>query len=162
MSSKMLKGETVRTLAFSSDTERLSWLVVEGFQSSPKLVSQKLERIKLPSNIDNGEGLCSLIRTLGLLIDSQTPKQIAVLQPGKSKFNNTSSVRIKVEAALQIAAAQKNIPLHLVSPMSVTAHGKKLEKAELSLEAVTNGGKSFSPIAMSDVICTGVIKLPRE
>jgi hypothetical protein len=42
-----------------------------------------------------------------MLMDTQNPKQIAVLQPGKSKFNNTSPVRIKVEAALQIAAAQK-------------------------------------------------------
>ncbi len=152
----------MRTLAFSSDTEKLNWLIVEGFYSSPKLVSQKLERIKLPSNIEEGEGLCSLIRTLGLLIDTQTPKQVAVLQPGKSKFQNTSFVRIKIEAALQIAATQKNVPLHLVSPVSVSAYKKKLDKAGLSLEAVLNDGRRFSPIVMSDVICAGAIKLPHE
>jgi hypothetical protein len=97
-----------------------------------------------------------------MLMDTQNPKQIAVLQPGKSKFNNTSPVRIKVEAALQIAAAQKAIPLHLVSPISVSAYKKKLEKAESSIEVILNGGKAFSPIGMGDVICIGVVKLPRD
>jgi hypothetical protein len=128
----MLNRGIVRTIAFSSDTEKLSWLIVEGSHSSPKLASPKLERIKLPSNVEEGSGLGSLIQTLGLLMDTQNPKQIAFLQPGKSKFNNTSPVRIKVEAALQIAAAQKAISLHLVSPISVSAYKKKLEKAESS------------------------------
>jgi len=152
----------MRTIAFVSDTEKLSWLIVEGSHPDPKIVSKKLERIKLPSDIDQGEGLCSLIRTLSLLIDTETPEQIAVLQPGKSKFNNTAPVRIKVEAALQIAAAQKSIPLHLVSPLTVSAYKKKLEKNESSVEAHLHGGQPFSPVAMGDVVCVGVVKLPRD
>jgi hypothetical protein len=150
----------VRTLAFSTDTQRMSWLMVEGSQSEPKLVSSKLERIKLPADIEDGTGLCTLIKTLSLLIDSQLPKQIALLQPGKSRFNNASSIRIKVEATLQIAAAQKGIPLHLVSPNTTVHYKRKLEKAETSLEAILNDGKAFSVSDMGDVICVGVVKLP--
>jgi hypothetical protein len=151
----------VRTLAFSSDTLRLSWLIVEGSQASPRLISPKLERIQLPADVKEGSGLWSLTQTLGLLIDTEKPEQIAVLQPGKSKFNNNSTVRIKVEAVLQIAAAQRNIPLHLVSPNAVSNHKKKLQNANTSLEDIFNKGEAFSPSAMGDVICVGVVKLPR-
>jgi Holliday junction resolvasome RuvABC endonuclease subunit len=150
----------VRTLAFATDTVKMSWLIIEGSQSEPKLGSAKLERIKLPADVAEGTGLCSLIQTLSLLIDAQSPKPIAILQAVKSKFNNTSSARIKVEAALQIAAAQKSIPLHLVSPTTTTNYKKKLEKANKSLEGIFNGGEVFSPREMGDVICVGVIKLP--
>jgi Holliday junction resolvasome RuvABC endonuclease subunit len=152
----------VRTLAFSTDTAKMSWLVVEGSQRGPKLSSLKLERVKLPPDIETGEGLCKLIQTLVLLINAQAPKQIAILQPGSSRFNNTSAVRIKVEAAVQIAAAQKGIPLHLVHPVSISSYKKRLEKAQKSLEALLNNGEAFSPREMGDVICIGVMKLPND
>ena len=150
----------MRTLAFSTSTDKMSWLMIEGSHSKPKLISTKLERIKFPADIGEGAGLLGLIKTLGLLIDAQSPQQIAILQPGKSKFNNASPVRFKVEAILQIAAAQKGIATYLVSPLTVSAYIKKLAKGEKSIEELINGGQAFSPREMGDVICAGVAKLP--
>ncbi|NYF79827.1 hypothetical protein [Granulicella arctica] len=150
----------MRTIAFSTDTEKMSWLIVDGSHSEPQLVSTKLERIKFPVDIDEGAGLLGLIKTLGLLIDAQNPKQIAILQPGKSKFNNASPIRFKVEAALQVAAVQKGIAVCLVSPLTVSAYKKKLAKAEKTIEGLVNGGQPFSPRETGDVICAGVVRLP--
>lgn len=150
----------MKTLAFSTNTERMSWLIVEGTHSSPKVASARLEHIKLPFDVQLGSGLCSIIQTLSLLIDTQNPKQITILQPGRARFNNASSVRIKVEAALQIAAAQKAIPLYLVSPMRVSAYKKRLARSGSSIETLLNGGRAFTPREMGDVICVGIAKLP--
>ncbi len=150
----------MRTLAFLTDTLKLSWLVLDGSRESPKLLGDKLERIKYPADIGAGSGLCSIIQTVGLLIDKETPEQIVVLQPGKSKFNNNSSVRSKVEAALQIAAAQRNIELYLVSSKSIATYQKKLAANGQSLESLLNGGKPFSPVETMDAICAAVLKLP--
>ncbi len=150
----------MRTLAFSTDTEKMSWLIVEGSRSKPKLVSAKLERIKFPADINEGSGLLSIVKTLGLLIDAQNPQQIAILQPGKSKFNNASPIRFKVEAALQVAAAQKGIATCLVSPLTVSAYKKKLAQSDGSVEGLINEGNAFSPREMGDVICAGIVRLP--
>jgi hypothetical protein len=153
---------SVKTLAIATSTEKISWMIVDGTKSAPKIVSAKLARIKLPADIEDGSGLCSLIQNLGLLIDAQCPKQISILQPGKSQFNNSSSIRIKTEAAVQIAAAQKGVPVHLVSPITTTRYRKKLEDDGKSLESTFNGGVPFSPRETGDVVCVGVIKLPNE
>jgi hypothetical protein len=152
----------VRTLAFLTGTEKISWLILDGTKDTPKVISVRLERIRLPADVEEGKGLCSLVQTVSLLIDAQHPKQISILQPGKSKFNNTSSTRIKTEAALQIAAAQKGVPVHLVSPITTTKYRKKLEESGKSLESTLNGGGPFSPREMGDVICAGVVRLPHE
>lgn len=102
------------------------------------------------------------LKHLEMLFQTEKPKRIVVLQAGKSRFNNTSPKRIKVEAAVQIAAANRQIDAQLVSPATIAAKKKRLEKEKTSMEKLFNSGNEFGSKDLSDAVGAGFESLPTE
>lgn len=113
-------------------------------------------------NVSDGAGLATLFKTLCSLIEHEAPDEIAILQAGKAKFGNSSSVRIKVEAVIQLAADHCKVACQLVAPQTLRTKEKKFSSiAGKTPEVVFNAGAPFTPKVMNDAVLTGWTQLPK-
>lgn len=151
----------MKILVTSTSTLKIGWASVTGSQERP-VISSKLERITLSDEVDAGPGLAALIKTVEMLLQTEKPDEVVIVQAGKSRFNNSSTRRPKVEAVIQIACANRNLPTRLVSPQTIAALRKRLAKEETSLEIISNEGKDFVPKDLGDLIGAALGFLPHK
>ena len=145
----------MKVLGVTPTSKDVAWAIIEGTRSKPSIIPAYSIRQKFPASKNEGKLLYDLYKFVLSLLQDQHIEKVVILQAGSSKFGNTSSTRIKVEAAFQIACSEKNIPSETVHPKTLDAQVKKFESSTgNSPEEIFNGGKDFKPKPWRDTVLT--------
>jgi hypothetical protein len=151
----------MKILAALTTSTSVSLICVRGSQKNPSFVEAQIQRCSLPNSEDEGKRLSTMLATIRALITDKAPDHIAILQAGNSKFGNSSQVRPKIEALIQIAAADDGRKCEIVHPVSLKAREKKFEKiVGSSLEIAFNDGGDFSSKEKRSLALLGWSQLP--
>jgi hypothetical protein len=148
----------VKVLGVVPGSTDVKWALLEGTRGAPVLLPMATKGQKLPA--DENQALWSMLRLAKTLVGEQKVEKFYILQAGKSKFGGPSTIRVKLEAVFQIAAAEVSIAAEVVAPQTLRALEKRFPNiAGGTLEAILNRGEDFSPKPWRDAVLTAWVGL---
>lgn len=150
----------MRVLGVTPSSVDVSWALIEGTRAAPALVNIESTKQKFPTTQSETQILQDLYHFASSFLKSQSIEKVCILQAGISKFGKSSAVRIKTEAAFQLACAESNIPVVIVAPQTLRALEKKFQAITGDMpEQILNGGEEFKPKPWKDAVMVAWIGL---
>lgn len=106
----------------------LTFAMVTVDKDGPVLCDVPEEVIKFPAAEDSPEHLRNVRDRASVFIKNTGPDEIRILKAGSNPKGNVSPVRIKTEAAVEIAAIDSDTNVALVAPQTLAADMKRADK----------------------------------
>jgi Holliday junction resolvasome RuvABC endonuclease subunit len=128
----------MRVLGVAPSKNDVHVCVVEADGDTSAVELQK--KISLPADDDESRQLDRMRRLVDTLILEAHPDRVAVIKAGQSKFGNASALRHKIECVVQLAAVGRDLPVAVVSPLTLRAFEKQHDPSLLT------AGEPFRPV----------------
>ena len=142
----------MRVLGVSPSKNDVHICVIDDSTCDFRAAVQK--KITLPPDDDESLQLDRMRRLMDTLILEETPQRVVVIKAGQSKFGNASALRHKVECVVQLAAVARDVPVTVMSPLTIRSFEKTHDAILLT------GGSPFKPVGCREAAlaawCDGV------
>lgn len=150
----------MKVLGVTPSPTDVSWALIEGTRTTPAIVNIESTKQKFPTTQSETQILQNLYHFASSFLKSQSIEKVCILQAGISKFGKASAIRVKAEAAFQLACAESNIPVAIISPQTLRAQEKKFQAITGDMpEQILNGGEEFKPKPWKDAVMIAWIGL---
>jgi hypothetical protein len=152
----------MRVLGVCTSPEDIKWALASGTNDAPHLEGTDRKSQRLPDSEDETLKLIGLVRFVSTLLKEKQVEKVVIASAGYSPFRGPSPARVKVECAVQLAAAEIGLPAELVAAATLRAKEKRLvEETGHSPEELLNQSKEFSPRAWRDAAIAAWVGLPK-
>ncbi len=151
----------MKVLGVLPSTTGVLWAVLEGSRKRPTLVTLDTKGQKLPADEDQTQKLHKLKNLVVAFLNERKIEKVCIVVSGPLRHGGAPSLRPKVEAIVQIAAAERAIPVELVQPASLRAKEKKFAEitGDETPEACLNAGDPFVPQDFKEAVLVGWLGL---
>lgn len=133
-----------KALGMVLDSKKITMALIEESNGKLSLLNLKDEVLGVPDNSDDADEILATMSAVRDIIETNKITEVYFLKAGTTpQGKGASSARIKAEASVQIAARELDIKVDAISPQTLKAAQKKVEKYnEKSIDEVL--GKKFS------------------
>jgi Holliday junction resolvasome RuvABC endonuclease subunit len=128
----------MRVLGVSPSKKDVHICVIEDSIGEFRAAVQK--KVTLPADDDESRQLERMRRLMDTLILEESPQRVVVVKAGQSRFGNASALRHKIECVVQLAAVARDVPVTVMSPLTIRAFQKSHDASSLT------GGSPFKPV----------------
>lgn len=112
-------------LGIVPSAQEITMQIVKGDKSSQTCTALEKEVFKYPDK-DQTEKIVAVNTVIKTVLTENSIDEVCILKAGASPTGKGASPdRIKAEAAIQLAAADKGLPVSLIAPQTLTAAKKK-------------------------------------
>ena len=151
----------MNVLGVCTSPDGIRWALASGTRSLPQLRDMERNILRLPDIEDETAKLMNVLRFLSTLIKEKDIEKVVVATVGHSQYGGPSTVRVKIECVVQLAAAETAVAVELIAPKTLKAREKKLSaEAGGSAEEILNNSHDFSPRAGRDAVIAAWAGLP--
>ena len=147
----------MKVLGVEASTKGVNLAILEGTRKRPSLVKLATKTQKLANDDDEAIALHKFYKLIRAFLDEKKVEKVAILAAGVRRFGGAPSLRPKIEAVVQLAAAERAIPVEMVSPNTLRSEEKKFADAtgEENPEQCFNDGEPFVPKDWKDAVLVG-------
>ena len=150
----------MKVLGVMPSSKDVSWALLVGTRSAPTISNLESNKQKFPSGQAEELTLKNLYQFASVLLPQIQADKVCILKAGNNRFGATSAMRPKAEAMFQLACAEKNIPVELITPQSLRSQEKKFDSETGGTpEEILNSGNEFKPKTWKDSVITAWIGL---
>src|ERR1035441_5453871 len=104
----------MRVLGVCTSPDDIKWALASGTNDAPHLEGTDRKSQRLPDSEDETLKLIGLVRFVSTLLKEKQVEKVVIASAGYSPFRGPSPARVKVECAVQLAAAEIGLPAELV------------------------------------------------
>lgn len=152
----------MKVLGVCTSTDDIKWALASGTTEAPQLEGTDRKTQRLPDSEDETAKLIGLVRFVSTLLKEKQVERVVIASVGYSQFRGPSPARIKIECAVQLAAAEIGLPVELLAAPTLRAREKRIAlETGHSAEELLNKSKAFSPQTWRDAVIAAWVGLPK-